>query len=390
MQPQWWTTKDPSTLPYESTLRVLRSFYNIHGDLVIPRNFVVPSSNEYPVEWHGVKLSAYVYTRDRFWSKHIAERKDRVAQLGKLGFLWERLVPEWNLLIEALSVYKSIHGDVLVPAKFIVPRTGEWSKACWEMPLGSMVQRIRIRHDYLTGDNSYERRLQLGERASFMKIVCFIHSEPEPDRLGFVYDVSEVKFAKFLAAVKYFRAIKRQHSTVRIPSKYVVPQEKGWPEELWDYPLGARSLAVRQKQLYVKGRLDRQNALEEVGFMLQDGNAKLGWLAVVQAAAIYSQMHNKVLNVPLNFVVPAPPLDADVDCYETWPWPRRLWGLKLGQRLKDVRQKNAYLKGSDAEIRRAQLNQLGFVWTPKRGRRKRFVGETEDFEQESCLLKDDF
>jgi len=202
--------------------------------------------------------------------------------------------------------------------------------------------------------------------------------------------VSEFKFAKFLSAVKHFRVIKRQQSTVRIPSKFVVPQKKGWPEELWDYPLGARSLAVRQKQLYVKGRPDRQRALEEVGFMLQGGNAKLGWLAVVQAAAIYSQMHNKVLNVPLNFVVPGPPLDADDLCYETWPWPRRLWGLKLGQRLKDVRQKNAYLKGSDAGIRRAQLNQLGFVWAPKRGRRKRFVGATEDFElADSCLLKDD-
>jgi len=72
-------------------------------------------------------------------------------------------LPEWNLFIDALSVYKSIHGDVLVPAKFVVPRSGEWSKACWELPLGSMVQRIRFRHDYLTGDNSYERRLQLGE-----------------------------------------------------------------------------------------------------------------------------------------------------------------------------------------------------------------------------------
>ena len=164
VQPRWWNTRDPNTLPYESTLGVLRSFHSVHGDLVIPRNFVVPASSEYPAEWHGVKLAGYVYTRDRFWSKHIAQRKDRVAQLGKLGFLWERLQPEWNLFIDALSVYKSIHGDVLVPAKFVVPRSGEWSKACWELPLGSMVQRIRIRHDYLTGDNSYERRLQLGER----------------------------------------------------------------------------------------------------------------------------------------------------------------------------------------------------------------------------------
>ena len=48
-----------------------------------------------------------------------------------------------------------------------------------------------------------------------------------------------------------------------------------------------------------------------------------------------------------------------------------LWGLPLGQRLKDVRQKGAYLKGKNGEARRRQLDALGFNWTPKRGRPKK-------------------
>jgi hypothetical protein len=30
-------------------------------------------------------------------------------------------------------------------------------------------------------------------------------------------------------------------------------------------------------------------------------------------------------------------------------------------------------KGPDAQLRRAQLDNLGFVWNPKRGRTKRFI-----------------
>jgi hypothetical protein len=49
--------------------------------------------------------------------------------------------------------------------------------------------------------------------------------------------------------------------------------------------------------------------------------------------------------------------------------------LSLGQRLKDVRLKNAYLHDAQsAQSRRAQLDGLGFVWQPKRGRRKRSLG----------------
>ena len=53
----------------------------------------------------------------------------------------------------------------------------------------------------------------------------------------------------------------------------------------------------------------------------------------------------------------------------------QLWGFPLGQRLKDVRVKGAHLKSEkSAKARRAQLDALGFVWEPKRGRRKRSLG----------------
>ena len=70
--------------------------------------------------------------------------------------------------------------------------------------------------------------------------------------------------------------------------------------------------------------------LEGLGFQW-NGNASLGWLQVVHAAAIYSKLHNRQLDVPFNFKVPHPPSDLDpkmrvdvqtaADEGDVWPWP---------------------------------------------------------------------
>mmetsp|Transcript_12062 Transcript_12062/g.25468 ORF Transcript_12062/g.25468 Transcript_12062/m.25468 type:complete len:479 (+) Transcript_12062:74-1510(+) len=367
----WTKYTDYGNLPYESALRALKAYHEVHGNLVIPRGFIVPSTDEYPPEWHGAKLSRHIYNM-KWWQKHIAQHSHRVAQLNQLGFVWERLQPEWNLFMESLVYYSSMYGNVMVPSSFVIPHEDErWPKATWGYPLGNVVYRVRFRNDFLLGENAVERKNQL-------------------DGLGFVFDVSEHNFLKFFRALRMYSKIEsennsrtsslspREHTTIRVPSKFVIPtgKEFGWPEDLWGYPLGAKCLAVRQKELYIKNHPDRKKALEEIGFRFS-GNATLGWLDVVHAAAIYSQMHNRTLNVPFDFVVPAPPssISADnVQIEDSWPWPERLWGLRLGQRLKDVRLKGAYLKGSDAHIRRAQLDALGFVWSPRRGRRKRALG----------------
>lgn len=330
-----------------------------YHSLIIP---LCICTEEYPVEWHGVKLSRYIYNM-KWWQKHIAQHSDRVSQLNSLSFVWERLQSPWNLLIDALGHYRSIYGNVLVPAKYVVPRTDDYPKACWDLPLGRTVQRLRIRHDFLQVDNAIERKNQL-------------------DGLGFVWDVSEYNFIRFLKALRHYDRLEKEsltlrgeNSAIRVPSKYVIPNDERWPKEFWGYQLGAKCMAVRQKKLYIKSDPERKQALEDIGFRF-NGNASLGWLDVVHAAAIYSQMHGRVLNVPLSFSVPTP--TEHPECLDEWPWPERLWGLKLGQRLRDVRLKGAYLKGGDRNVRIAQLNNLGFIWQPKRGRRKRSTHDEEE------------
>jgi hypothetical protein len=220
--------------------------------------------------------------------------------------------------MEGLVNYHNIYGNAMVPASFVVPRHDEkWPQACWDQPLGTIVTRVRLRNDFLRGDQMFHRKQQL-------------------DGLGFVWDPSEEKFVLLMKALRHFDQLERHDSSSRdlvVPSKFVVPsgRDHGWPPDLWCYPLGAKCMAVRQKQLYVKDHPHRKQALEDIGFRWS-GNTKLGWLDVCQAAAIYSQMHGRELNVPFNFVIPPPPCDGDstLQCVDSWPWPERLWGLKLG------------------------------------------------------------
>lgn len=296
-------------------------------------------------------LASTVYNM-KWWLKHVKQRPERVRQLNALGFVWERLQPEWNLIIESLIVFLQLHGHIRVPQLFVVPHNDlDWPRATWGLPLGSCVYRIRSRHDFLRGPNALSRRLQL-------------------DRIGFVWDVSEESFQLFYQALQQFAKLHRVGSysvlsrkPLRVPSQFVVPKEEPWPKSLWGYPLGEKCSAVRSKQLYVKRCSRRQQLLEDLGFRF---NSELSWYRVVHAAAIYSQLNGRTLNVPFHFVVPHPPSPEQQD---SWPWPPHLWGLKLGQRLKDVRVKKAYLRGSNGVARRRQLDALGMEWNPKRGRK---------------------
>mmetsp|Transcript_7613 Transcript_7613/g.11068 ORF Transcript_7613/g.11068 Transcript_7613/m.11068 type:complete len:459 (+) Transcript_7613:160-1536(+) len=349
-------------LSYESALGALKAYHSIHNDVVLPRRFKVPTNDpSYPTEWHGIDLSSTVYNMN-WWKLHIRQYPDRVAELNRLGFIWERLQPEWNLILGALITYSSINGNLLVPVNFVVPRGQDiWPKATWGICLGKYVYRMRIRNDFLKGPKGATRRSQL-------------------DGLGFVWDMGEYSFDKFLAALQHFATFFRrtyEEGPLKVPSTFEVPiEDQSWPRELWGYPLGSKCSAVRQKGLYVKGRPDRQEQLSAIGFCWE-GNASLGWHQVVHAAAIYSQMNNRNLNVPIAFRVPSPNAPTNHASFagsdDAWPWPEHLWNFPLGQRLKDIRLKGAYLNGTNAAKRRAQLDALGFEWNPKRGRRKKTI-----------------
>ena len=364
-------------IPYHITIAALRNYHTLHGDLVLPRRYIVPTAQGFPSEWVGLDLAATVYTM-KWWKRNIrTEETKRVSELNNLGFLWERLQPEWNIVLEALITYHALHSHVMVPNKFVVPYGSfQWPKATWGIPLGNCVYRIRSRNDFLHGSSSYSRRSQL-------------------DSLHFVWDAHEQSFLKFFAILRHYAKLTKTGKftppgiptkPLKVPATFKVPaNDDRWPKELWNYQLGAKCIAVRQKELYVKDKPRRRRMLEELGFRWC-GNAELSWLKVVHAAAIYSRLNGHSLDVPYKFVVPCPtpdfvatrsngPTEAKRDDSgsgeeEEWPWPQYLWSLPLGQRIKDIRIAGAYLKGKDKTERMRQLDALGFVWDVREHRRQ--------------------
>lgn len=288
----------------------------MNSNLVFPRRFVVEEDQGYPKELHGIDIAGTVYDMN-WWNRHVKQRPDRVAELTALGFVWERLQPEWNLILEALITYRMSKGDLLVPTKFVVPFDDEnWSRSTWGISLGNAVYRIRNRGDFLHGNTSLKRRNQL-------------------EALGFVWDVQEHLFDTFCSALRVYAKNEAKADAnarlvaLKVPSRFVIPKSEEWPRELWEYPLGSKCTAVRQKELYVKGDPSRLKTLSEIGFHI-GGNDSLSWLEVVHAAAVYSQMHDRNLDVPLKFVVPEPPRKVSDDDHEPsvdgdpWPWPGKL------------------------------------------------------------------
>jgi len=305
-------------IPYESTIQALRVYHEEHSHLVMPRVYLIEESNEFPKEWHGLDLAGTVYDM-KWWLRHVKEQPERVAELNKLGFVWERLQPEWNLILEALVTYRTLNNDLLVPASFVVPfGDNEWSRSTWGISLGRIVYRIRSRGDFIRGHTALKRREQL-------------------EALGFVWDVSERLFEIFCRALRIYSTVEAVSSApakrlgaMKIPARYVVPESQAWPRDLWGYPLGVKCTAVRQKELYIKDRPERLKELADIGYHV-GGNDSLKWLEVVHAAAVYSQMHGRNLDVPQHFVVPAPPTMCSYDdgvhssrvigSDDAWPWP---------------------------------------------------------------------
>ena len=158
--------------------------------------------------------------------------------------------------MEGMSHYYRLNGNAKVPIAFVVPNTDPWPKECWGFPLGNVAYRIRSRNDFLSGADAMNRRAQM-------------------DRLQFVWDVSEINFNKFYMALKHYVRLEQgkildsssSSRTIQVPYKFVVPSghEYGWPDDLWDYPLGAKCMAVRQKGLYVKNDPIRKARLEDIG-----------------------------------------------------------------------------------------------------------------------------
>ena len=65
------------------------------------------------------------------------------TELEEMGFKFDSRYSRWETVRHALSTYKSLHGDLLVPYAFVIPKSRDWPEDLWDMKLGGIVANIR-------------------------------------------------------------------------------------------------------------------------------------------------------------------------------------------------------------------------------------------------------
>jgi hypothetical protein len=299
-----------SSVIYDATV----AFKSVHGHLDVPVRFIVPSLPVYDEAAWGLQLglALYMIRADKL---HF-DRKEAFLALGLNDSV--RSPSDFEVIYSALKAYKVIHGDLLVPYKFVVPHGDvNYPPETWGMNLGSIVSNIRSRGDYS------EHKAKLEE-------------------LGVNFEVEKVQQWDFLTQIyPALEAYKAVHGDLLVSRKFVVPHDDvRFSFETWGINLGFIVSNIRVAGAYSQYK----ERLTVLGFVYESV-ADVQFAKIYSALEAYKSIHGDLL-VPKVFVVP----EGDV-CF-----PPETWGMKLGSRVSDIRNRGDYAE------QRNKLEELGFVF----------------------------
>eukprot|EP00529_Nitzschia_sp_RCC80_P003524 CAMPEP_0113494102 /NCGR_PEP_ID=MMETSP0014_2-20120614/28935_1 /TAXON_ID=2857 /ORGANISM="Nitzschia sp." /LENGTH=1134 /DNA_ID=CAMNT_0000387987 /DNA_START=67 /DNA_END=3474 /DNA_ORIENTATION=+ /assembly_acc=CAM_ASM_000159 len=138
------------------------------GQLNVPLDFTVPDTEPWPENTRGLPLGLTIESlkSEPFLGKNPSVRK----KLQEIGVLEENGSDQnmtandkrFQAIYDALSRYKDIYGDLLVPQSFVIPENSQdFPEHTWGIRLGARVNNIRTQGSYVK--NSAEREHMLNE-----------------------------------------------------------------------------------------------------------------------------------------------------------------------------------------------------------------------------------
>jgi hypothetical protein len=88
--------------------------------------------------------------------------------LDAMGFVWNVVDYKFHQIVEALTVYKKLNGDLLVKGSFVIPSESPWPEDLRGLNLGRQVTTIRSQRSYVR--NNPEREQLLNDMGFVWKI----------------------------------------------------------------------------------------------------------------------------------------------------------------------------------------------------------------------------
>jgi len=199
--------------------------------------------------------------------------KEHKEELLTIGFDYDKQRGDFDLLMEALLVYKSIHGHLKVPGKYVIEK-----------------------------DNMrYPERMRgkdLGRRVRFIKnLDNYAQYRKELLAIGMEFTFQPVPFPVFKEALETY---KKLHGDCYVPIRYDNRNNTNYPEEM----RGSNKLykyvdCIRTGHIYQGEECRRE--LQAIGF---DYHKKKGDFALLQEALLVYKASYGDLLVPQDYVIP--------------------------------------------------------------------------------------
>jgi hypothetical protein len=127
--------------PVDDVLEMLNQYKAIHGNLLIPRNFVIPNEAPWPADFQQFKLGRKVSELRSQLKKN--NESEIFQNFDKVGFIWNAKEFKLIRILRAAVTYKKVYHSTDVSPNFVVPTgDGEWDRDLWGFAFGKTLKNI--------------------------------------------------------------------------------------------------------------------------------------------------------------------------------------------------------------------------------------------------------
>lgn len=242
---------------------------------------------------------------------------------------------DFELILDGIYAFKKVFGDCHIPMKYDVPAEDPWPEKLHNFALGKRLKKILSSQEFF--DNHKDKVLAIQELGM------------EPSVRTMVDDWTAI-----ILAMRHYKNI---YGSLRVPSKFIVPNTEDWPRLSRGLKLGVRVAAIRSAGRYVKDHPERKQELDDLEFewRLREVSMTHGQVSsaelfeqICEALQIYKDNVDPEMVVNPSYVVPSQS-----------PWPEGLWKLQLGSMVASIREKDPIV--ADHPDREERLNKMGFL-----------------------------